>query len=49
MTATQITQKKFQRIDVDALERLMRVDIEPETNKSGIFGFIKALVGRFIL
>jgi|LakMenE01Jun11ns_1017448.scaffolds.fasta_scaffold9169034_2 hypothetical protein len=49
MTATQITQKKFQRIDVDALERLMQVDIEPESTKGGILGFIKSLVDRFIL
>lgn len=49
MTATQMTQKKFQRIDIDALEHLLKIEAEHEepVQTSGFLGFIKSLLNRF--
>ncbi len=48
MTATQMTQKGFQRIDIDALEHMLKVEAEhQEPVQNGFFGFLKSLWVRF--
>lgn len=46
MTAIQMTQKRFQRIDVEALERLM-VEADDEPVQVGLRSFIQALRDLF--
>lgn len=46
MTAIETKQKNFQRIDVDALERLLKVNAEPVEESSrfaALLGYIKKL------
>jgi len=49
MTASQATQKNFQRIDVDALERLLKVDAEAQecTPLASVLGYIKCALNKF--
>jgi len=50
MTATQ-TQKKFQRIDVADLERLMLMEAQSaheEPVHKGFIGFIKSMLDKYI-
>lgn len=46
MTAIQMTQKKFQRIDVEALERLM-VEADDEPVQVGFRGIFKMFLDLF--
>jgi hypothetical protein len=49
MTASQATQKNFQRIDVDALERLLKVDAEvvQASSRMSLLGYIKDAFNKF--
>jgi hypothetical protein len=50
MTAKQATQKNFQRIDLDALESLLKADASLRhvmAIKTRFVGFLKSLMGQF--